>query len=71
MPLAILNVRGIPIIVKKAGRACRRSFQSMRPTDSISMDPTIINAGAVATAGTAEANFKWGHPTVPQNTTLS
>lgn len=55
IPFAILKVSGIHIIVIKAGSDSRRSFQSIRPTVSINIAPIIINAGAVATDGTADA----------------
>ena len=52
IPLAILYVNGIKMMVINAGRPELMSLKLMSPTELIINKPMIINAGAVAEAGT-------------------
>ncbi len=51
-PVAILKVKGIRIIVKKAGTAMLKSVKSISLIFLNIKTPTMIKAGAVAKAGT-------------------
>lgn len=51
-PCAILYVKGMKIMVMKAGNPLLTSLKSIFPTELIINKPIIINAGAVAAAGT-------------------
>ena len=50
----MLPVKGIIVIVKKAGTACDKSVKSIFKTPSNIITPTIIKAGAVAKDGMAK-----------------
>ena len=51
--MAILDVSGIMMIVRKTGRAFVKSEKSIFPTSDMSSAPTRMRAGAVANAGTS------------------
>ena len=51
-PLAIEDVSGIMIIVRKAGNASVKSWKLILPTSLIIKAPTKISGGAVANPGT-------------------
>ena len=52
-PYAILNVKGINAIVRKAGTASTKSLQLIPCADRVIKTPTAIKAGPVAYAGIA------------------
>src|ERR1700732_3623315 len=52
-PLAMLNVSGMVIIVRKAGIESTGLDQGISAAGAIISDPTMISAGAVAAVGIA------------------
>ena len=56
IPSAILYVKGINTIVRKAGRPSLISLKLIFATDDIINNPTMIRAGEVAAAGTIRNN---------------
>src|SRR5215469_192697 len=55
-PVAILNVRGVAIMVMNAGTASLKSLHSMCAIDCVISAPTTMSAGAVAYPGMAAAS---------------
>lgn len=54
IPVAIEPVKGIMIIVRKAGTANSKRFQSICPNEDTIKTPTIISAGAVTALVTTD-----------------